>query len=158
MVVYLRIIEDFRNIVHSSVYASNARVLVVRSELSCRARLQEQQQGQQPQEAAVRERLHRKRSIISSQTRPLAMRDYNKPQPRSGSQAPPKRGMPISATSGVARTWVTPGPSSWSLPVERRAARSARAKRGKIFRLHFSVIRMGSRGTLVLCTDVRGSR
>jgi len=24
--------------------------------------------------------------------------------------------------SGVARTWVMPGPSSWSLPVERRAA------------------------------------
>ena len=25
------------------------------------------------------------------------------------------------------------------------------------FRLHFSIIRMGSRGTFVLCTDVRGS-
>jgi len=29
--------------------------------------------------------------------------------------------------------------------------------RKKNFRLHFSVIRMGSRGTFVLCTDVRGS-
>ena len=35
--------------------------------------------------------------------------------------------------------------------------RSVRAKRGKNFRLHFSVVRMGSRGTFVLCTDVPGS-
>ena len=35
--------------------------------------------------------------------------------------------------------------------------RSVRAKRGKFFRLHFSVIRMGSCGTFVFCTDAPGS-
>jgi len=35
--------------------------------------------------------------------------------------------------------------------------RSVRAKRGKFFRLHFSVIRMGSRGTFLFCTDAPGS-
>ena len=63
----------------------------------------------------------------------------------------------IVSTSGVARTWVMQGlvvgHSHW-----RGAQRqSVRAKCGKFFRLHFLVIRMGSRGTFVLCTDVRGS-
>ena len=73
----------------------------------------------------------------------------------------------IYLTCGVARTWVMPGPSSWSLPVDQEArsgdqsahryytrcvwylwsARSAE----NFFRLHSSVNRMGSRdrGTFV---------
>ena len=35
--------------------------------------------------------------------------------------------------SGVARTWVMPGPSSWSLPVERRAAEISPREARKIF-------------------------
>jgi len=61
----------------------------------------------------------------------------------------------LCSNSGVARTWVMPGLSSWSLPVERLAVVISPREARKIFRLHFSVIRMGSRGTFMLCTDVR---
>ena len=47
-----------------------------------------------------------------------------------------------------------PGPSSWS---EARSGDPSARGAEKFSRLHFSVIRMGSRGTFVLCTDVRGS-
>ena len=39
--------------------------------------------------------------------------------------------------SGVARTWVMPGPSSWSLPVERRAAVITPREARKIFSSSF---------------------
>ena len=39
----------------------------------------------------------------------------------------------ILTCSGVARTWVMPGPSTWSLPVKRRAAAISPRKARKIF-------------------------
>jgi len=39
----------------------------------------------------------------------------------------------VCVSSGVARTWVTPGPSSWSLPVERCAVVISPREARKIF-------------------------
>ena len=73
-IVNLRIVEDLGDVVHSPVEASDARVLVVRSELSCRAGLQKQQ-GHQAQETTERERLHHNDRLHQRRTRPLAKRD-----------------------------------------------------------------------------------